>query len=403
MEKAKILIVHNQYKLAGGEDTVAQNEGELLQSHGHEVHYYIRRNEEIGRMNLFGKIKLALCTFFSWRSYREIDRIIRQNQIDVVHVHNTVPLVSCAVYYAAKKNGCTLVQSIHNMRMLCPTGLMIRDGRVCEDCVKKGLHCAVKYGCYHGSKQESAVLAGSIAFHRMIGTYRKVDAYLVTTEFNRKLLEQVVPAEKIYQKVFFSGSELKKAEEKKREYYVYVSRIEKLKGIHVILEAFRRMPEKKLVVLGTGPDEEEAHQFVQNNQMQNVTFLGFQPKTEVEKWLYHAKALVFPTQWYEGYPMTIIESFAVGTPIVGSNIGNVGTIVKDGENGLSFQYDDPADLVKKIEYLDENPDVALRLEEGARQNFINEHMAQKVYERTVEIYTCAADRQKHAKVSADTI
>ncbi|MBR3873258.1 MAG: glycosyltransferase family 4 protein [Clostridia bacterium] len=386
MEKAKILIVHNQYKLAGGEDTVAQNEGELLQSHGHEVHYYIRRNEEIGRMNLFGKIKLACCTFFSWRSYREIDRIIRQNQIDVVHVHNTVPLVSCAVYYAAKKNGCTLVQSIHNMRMLCPTGLMIREDRVCEDCVKKGLHCAVKYGCYHGSKQESAVLAGSIAFHRMIGTYRKVDAYLVTTEFNRKLLEQVVPAEKIYWKPYYSDSETKSPEGKTRDYFIYISRLEHLKGIQVALEAFRKLPNEKLVVLGVGPDEEKAHRYVQQHKMSNVTFLGFKAKKEMVELLYNAKALVFPTQWYEGYPMTIVESLAVGTPIIGSDIGNVGTIVKNHVNGLTFAYNDPADLAEKVQYLASHQEEARQLEAGAQNTFVNEHLPQKVYEQTISVY-----------------
>ena len=385
--KQNVLIVHNQYQLAGGEDTVSENEGRLLQEHGHKVCFYLRNNTEIQSMNPFQKALSALGTVFSIKSYREIRKLIRDNRIEVVHVHNTVPLVSCSVYYAAKAEGCTLVQSIHNFRMVCPSGLMIRSGQVCDDCIKKGLACAVKHGCYKNSKLYSLLLAGSMAVHRKLGSYKKVDGFLVTTDFNRRMLETFIPPDKIFLKPYYSDSATRSPEGKKREYYIYISRLEHLKGIQIALAAFKEMPEKKLLVLGVGPDEEESHNFVQDHEMKNVEFLGFKSKGEMVDLLYHAKALIFPTQWYEGFPMTIVESLAVGTPIIGSNIGNVGTIVKDGVNGLLFQYDDPSDLVKKVQYLDEHPDMARQLETGAQQAFLDSHTPDAIYELTEKIYT----------------
>lgn len=386
LKKKKILIVHNSYQLAGGEDTVAENEGNLLKEHGHEVYYYMRDNEEIQHMNFFQKVLSSVEAFFSLKTYREIKKIIRDNHIEIVHVHNTVPLISCSVYYAAKSMNCVLIQSIHNMRMLCPSGMMIKENKVCDDCVKQGLQCAVRNGCYKGSKLYSLVLAASIALHRRMGSYDMVDGYFVTTEFNRKMLEKVVNHKKIFIKPYYSDSKPMTPINKKREYFIYISRLEYLKGIQVALEAFKSMPEKKLLVLGVGPDEEKSHNFVKQHNIKNIEFLGFKKKAEMLELLYNAKALVFPTQWYEGFPMTIVESLAVGTPIIGSNIGNVGTIIKDGVNGLRFQYDDPIDLVEKIQYLDDNPDFTKKLEYGAQKDFVTNHTPESLYKLTMQIY-----------------
>lgn len=384
--KARILIVHNQYQLAGGEDTVAENEGNLLKANGHEVYYYIRTNKEIEKMNPVQKLLAGFGTFYSFKAYREISRLIKKHDIQIVHVHNTIPLISCSVYDAAKKNGCKIVQSIHNQRMLCPTGMMIRNEHICEDCVDKGLKCAVKYNCYRNSKLQSLLLSGAIAWNRKRGAYDLVDAYLVTTKFNYNMLSKVVPIDKIFYKPYYSDSEIWNLNDKKREYYIYISRVEYLKGIFVALKAFEKLPKQKLLVLGVGPGEEEAHRFVETHQLHNVEFLGFKSKQEMLKLLYHAKALVFPTQWYEGFPMTIVESMATGTPIIGSNIGNVGTIVKDGVNGLTFQYDNPNALKERINYFEKNPELARKLEEGAQREFIENHTFEKVYKITNDLY-----------------
>jgi len=389
-----ILIVHNQYQLAGGEDTVAENEGKLLKQHGYKVYYYIRSNREIDEAGLITRLSQGLGSFFSIKTYREVNQIIRRKKIDIVHVHNTVPLISCSVYYAAKRNGCGLVQSVHNMRMLCPTGLMIRNNKVCDECIRRGLKCAIQYKCYKNSGLYSAILAASMGINRVLGSYKMVDAYLVTTAFNRELLKKVVSKEKIYMKPYCLDSQLMSIENKKRQYYIYISRLEYLKGIQVALKAFRKLPDQKLIVLGVGPDEEKSKEYVCKNKMNHVTFMGFKNKTEMRELLYHAKALIFPTQWYEGYPMTIVESFAVGTPVIGSNIGNVGQMIQDHVNGLLFQYNSPDDLVNKIHYFQTHEKEVLQMEKAAQEFFKKRHTSEQVYKRTKEIYMKIMEKNK---------
>lgn len=381
-----ILIVHNKYKLVGGEDAVAVNEGELLEKKGNKVFYYIRNNSEIDNMNVLQKVCAAFGTIYSFKSHKEINKIIKNNNIDVVHIHNTVPLISLSSYYAAKKNNCRLVQSIHNMRMLCPKGTMLRDNNICEDCINKNLLCAIKHNCYRDSKIQTIFLTLSIAFHRLIKTYDLVDAYLVTTKFNYDMLSKVVDKNKIFYKPYYLDAQTKDLDNKTRDYYIYISRLEYMKGIHIALEAFKDLPNLKLKVLGIGPDEEKSKQYVKENNMQNVEFLGFKNLDEMRELLFNAKALVFPTQWYEGFPMTIVESFALGTPVIGSNIGNVGSIIEDGENGLKFEYNNSKSLSSTISYYEKNKQLIEKIENGAQEYFVNNHDPDFLYKTICNIY-----------------
>lgn len=392
MNKQKILIVHNKYQIAGGEDTVAENEGRLFENHGHNVYYYIRTNKEIEGASLLKKIYFGFSAFFSLRVYRDISNLIKKYDIDVVHVHNTVPIISCAVYYAAKKHQCILVQSVHNQRMICPSGLMVRDNRICEDCIHYGVSQAYKHKCYKNSWLYSFLMAEMISFNRKIGSYNKVDAFFVTTSFNLELLKNIVKKEKIYIKPYFTDIQPWKMNEKKRTYYIYISRVEYLKGIYVVLEAFKNLPEERLIVLGIGADRERACKYVEDNKLENIEFVEWKPKEEMLRLLYNAKALVFPTQLYEGYPMTIVESMAVGTPVIGSNLGNVGTIIQNRYNGLLFQYNSSEDLREKIQYFSNHTEEAYQMEIGAQKYFKDNHTSDYVYEKTIKIYS---GLQKH--------
>lgn len=385
----KILIVHNQYQFTGGEDTVAENEGKLLSENGNEVLYYIRNNKEIDNYNKIRKILAGLGTFFSIKSYREISNIIRENGVDIVHIHNTVPLISLSAYYAAKKNKCKLVQSIHNQRMLCPSGLMERNGKVCEECVNYGLNRAIKHKCYKDSKLYSFLLAKSLELHKKIGTYNKVDAFLVTTEFNKyQLLRSgVVSKERIFMKPYYFDCDIRELNNKKRKYFLYIARLERVKGIFVLLEAIRGLREEKLLIRGNGPDEYAVKDYVRENSMQNVVFLDYLSKEQMLEYIYNAKAVIIPTQLYEGFPMTIVESFSMGTPVIGSNFGNVGTIIRDHENGLLFDYASSKDLACKISELSNNIELSEKLEKNAQDTFAKNHTAECVYRKTMEIYS----------------
>lgn len=339
-EKQNILIVHNYYQIPGGEDTVVANEKKMLEEHGHKVILYSRSNAELKQMSKLRKLVLPITTIFNPRTYREIKRLIKSENIAIVHVHNTLNLISPAVYYAAMAMKVPVVQTVHNFRLLCPGATFYRNGHICEDCVEYGLKCAVKHSCYRGSKIQTLVCVLSTWFHRMTGIYGKIN-YICLTEFNKnKLLElkQIKP-EKVFVKPNFveiEGSFV--PEERRKAQFVFAGRLDKLKGIDVLFEVWRRMGDTapKLVVCGIGPMENWCKDYIKQIQV-NIEMRGYISSSEVRKLIANSKALVLPTQCYEGFPMSMVEAFSVGTPVVCSDLGNAGDIVEEGVTGCKFQ------------------------------------------------------------------
>lgn len=350
-KKQRILMVHNYYQIPGGEDTVVANEKRMLEEHGHVVILYSRHNSEIKQMSKLQKLGLPFTTIFNPRTYREIKSLIKQNQIDIVHVHNTLNLVSPAVYYAALKCGVPVVQTVHNFRLLCPGATFYRDGHICEDCVEHGLWCAVKHKCYRGSRMQTLACVISTAIHRMTGVYGKIN-YICLTEFNKEKLlklKQITP-DRVFVKPNFveSTGEIIPDWQRKNQ-FIFAGRLDKLKGIDVLLEAWKLMGENapKLIVCGTGPMEEWCNEFIACNKV-NVELKGFVLNSEVRKLIANSRALILPTQLYEGFPMSIVEAFSVGTPVICSDLGNVGSIVEEGVTGYKFSPDSPKNIVEAV-------------------------------------------------------
>lgn len=252
-EKKNILIVHNYYQIPGGEDTVVANEKKMLEKHGHKVILYSRNNAELKQMSKIRILFLPFTTVFNLRTYKEIKKQIRRENIDVVHVHNTLNLISPAVYYAARSMKVPVVQTIHNFRLLCPGATFYRDGHICEDCVKNGLKCAVKYSCYRGSKAQTLVCAISTWLHRTTGIYGKIN-YICLTEFNKDKLLQLkhIKPERVFVKPNFVENNSFIPEEERLNQFVFVGRLDKLKGVDILFEAWKRMGEGaiKLIVCG---------------------------------------------------------------------------------------------------------------------------------------------------------
>lgn len=179
-----ILIVHNKYKQKGGEDVVVENETKLLKEMGNNVFTYIRSNEEIDNMGIFRKILLPLTTIFSMKSYKEVYKLIKENDIDILHVHNTLCVISPSVYYAGFKAKIPIFQTIHNFRLMCPAGTFLKADRICTECISNGLHMAVKGKCYRNSTAQTLIVVLMIKIHRMLGTYNRLN-YVCLSEFNK--------------------------------------------------------------------------------------------------------------------------------------------------------------------------------------------------------------------------
>jgi len=359
-KKQKILIVHNYYQIPGGEDTVVTNEKRLLEEHGHEVILYSKNNSELKIMGKVQKMLLPLITVFNLRSFRDVKRIIKEHRIDIVHVHNTLNIISPSVYYAARVCKVPVVQTVHNFRLLCPGATFYRDDHICEDCVDHGLFCSVKHSCYRNSKLQTLACVISTKFHRMTGIYGKIN-YISLTEFNReKLLQlnrpgkkQIVDPDRIFIKPNFTFENTSEMFGRDNEYFLYSGRVEKIKGLDILLDAFAQLSDEKLIVAGTGTQVEE----YKDKATKNVEFKGFLNREKLAECLSRAKAVIVPSQWYETFGMIIAEAYAAHKPIIVGNIGNLSSLVDKGLTGITFTYNSAealSDAVMQFENIDTN-------------------------------------------------
>lgn len=394
MNKERILIVHNYYQVPGGEDTVVSNEKKMLEDNGHEVILYSRNNSELKELSKFQKLFLPFTTIFSLKTYREVKKIIIDKKIDIVHVHNTLCLISPSVYYASFTCKVPIVQTIHNFRLLCPGATFYRDGAICEDCVSEGLKCAVKHKCYRGSFTQTLAYVITLFVHRLLNTYKKLN-YICLTEFNKqKLLElnrkgkNRIDGRKVFVKPNFVNVDRKVIPfEQRKNQFVFAGRLDKLKGINLLLEAWRDIKEFDLIICGTGPEKEWCNDFIEKNELTNVKMMGLFPNTKVMSIIAESKALILPTQWYEGFPMTVVESFACGTPVIGSDIGNVGNLIKDGINGLKFNSGSVNSLINTIKNIH---DMVL----SCKNQYNSNYPADINYQQLLKIYQMSKDIRK---------
>lgn len=351
-KKQNILIVHNYYQIPGGEDTVVANEKKLLEKHGHAVFEYTRNNGELKSFSKFQKMLLPFTTIFNLKTFRDVKRFIKTHNIDVVHVHNTLNLISPSVYYAAKVCRIPVVQTVHNFRLVCPGATFYRDGHICEDCLKSGLGCAVKHGCYRNSKIQTLACALTTTIHRATGIYKKIN-YICLTEFTKEKIKSVVDPNRVYVKpnfVYDQGG-LNQAE----DYYIFVGRVEEIKGVDVLVDAFRSMPDRKLKIVGRGDLDQHIAGRLEKENIRNVELLGYKAHDAVNELLSHAKALIMCSQWYETFGMVIAEAYSSGLPVIVGRIGNIKDLVEESVTGELFTYDSPKDMIAAIDRFESKP------------------------------------------------
>lgn len=364
--RLRILTIHNAYQQAGGEDTVFANETELLRGAGHQVETLSVSNDAIS--SKASQLGAALSASYNRKGRAFAAEAIAAFRPDVVHVHNTFPRLSPAVFDACHAAGVPVVWTLHNYRVTCANAILLRDDTPCEDCVGRAPLPAIRHRCYRGSLIGSAAVAGLIWRHQRRGTWHgKVSRFLALTQFARqKFIAAGLPAERIVVKPNFASDPRgeRAAELPDRTGALFVGRLSAEKGVDVLVKAWHEMG-LPLTIIGDGP-ERAALEAIAGPE---VRFLGRRDGRFVQEEMSRAAMLVVPSVWYEMYPMTVVEAMACGTPVLASRIGALTEIVEDGVTGHHFNPGDPADLARTVQQAMAQPQRLAGMGRNARAHY----------------------------------
>jgi len=385
----RVLLVHGAYQQFGGEDSVVRAERELLERHGDEVLLYSRHNDEIKTFSAFDKASFFPQTVYSWRSSGEITDVVRGFRPDVAFVHNVYPLISPSVYHTLHGLGVPAVQVLHNFRPFCPNGFFYTQGQICEDCKGGNYLNAVRKRCYKESYVFSALYGFTLGMNRLAGMVNKIAGFICLTEFFKiKMREAGVPESKLFVRPnFVYAPRLTPTNGESGNYALFMGRLSPEKGCWTLIRTFERLPQVPLKIVGTGPLEKELQDYVHGKGIGNIQFLGF--KSGDEKWqlLRNSLCLIVPSEWYENFPVTVLEAYMAAKPVIASRMGGLPYIVEEGRSGLLFEAGKVDQLAERVRVVAGNSARAATMGSYGRQLSETKYGPQQGYTNLMKIFS----------------
>ena len=397
----KILLIHNFYRseIPSGENEAFKIEKEILKEKGHIIEEYIRYSDEINSKNLYSKLKVGLLIAWNHFSYKSILRLVDNFKPDIVHVHNTFPLISPSIFYAVRKKA-AIVLTLYNYRLFCSNAKLLRSGKICTKCPdERSALPAIRYGCYRESRIATIPLALKIAIHRKLNTWKdKVDAFISLTEFQKKLMiEYGLPKDKIYVKSIPSSGSNNIIPWKERDNtIIFVGRLSAEKGVVTLVKSWILwgIDAPVLNIVGSGELEDKLKKMAQKHSMNNINFLGKLTNEDVKERISKAKLMIVPSEWYEPFGKVIIESFSKGTPVAVSNIGYLPNLVTNNHNGFVFKVSNENSLFEKAKKAWTQQDYLEKLSKEAKNTYDQFYTLDNNYERMMSIYKEAIQNHK---------
>lgn len=394
----KILAVHNFYgsSAPSGENRVFEAEVALLRSRGHQVKPFVRHSDDIRAAGAIGLLQGALSTPWNPFAAAAIRRELDEERPDVVHVHNTFPMISPAVFHAVGGRAARVL-TLHNYRLFCPAAIPMRSGHVCTECLdRKSVLPALRYGCYRNSRIATAPLAANVALHRAIGTWRtQVDAFVTLSQFQKeRMIEAGLPPGRVHVKPnFFPGKPITVDWNRRDPVVVFAGRITAEKGVATLVRAWVAWGDgaPELRIVGDG---DLLPQMMDLAKGARIRFLGALPPSDTQKQIARAHLLVLPSEWFEGFPMVLAEAFAFGTPAAVSNLGPLPSFVENGESGVVFEPGDPSALLKEVQRAWKTAGQLERWGATARRMFEQQYSEDATYRTLIRIYEAAIARSR---------
>ncbi|MEK7754586.1 MAG: glycosyltransferase [Acidobacteriota bacterium] len=374
---------------------------------GLKVSEYVRTSDGLRRGGWLGAVRGGLSTPWNPFAAGSVRRLLRQERPDILHVHNCFPLLSPAVFHAARGLKTATVLTLHNYRLFCAAGIPLRGNAPCTACLeKRSTLDALKYGCYRKSRLATVPLAAMIGLHRRIGTWEHhVDAFIALTEFQRELMIRAgLPGERVFVKPHFYADAPDPVRWQDRELKaVFIGRVAGEKGVSLLVEAWREWggSAPKLEIIGDGPDRGKLENSVAGTALAaRISFAGQLPFDETQRRLGGARLLVVPSVWFEGFPMVIREAFALGVPVAGSRLGSIVCVIRDGSDGVLFAAGDAGALGTAVRSVWDEPGRLEGMARAARKSFEQRYTPEINGDQLAAIYRAAIARRRSVTVSS---
>lgn len=388
----RILVVHHRYRVRGGEDQAVDREVALLREAGVEVELWERDSKEI--VGYLAKVRAAREIPYSEQSRDELAQMIASFKPRLVHVHNFFPTFTPSIYDACQAAKVPLVQTLHNFRIFCASGVLSRNGKPCELCLGGSTFPALRFACYQDSRLSTFALTRMINQHRALDTWnRKVDAFIALSNFSAsKFAQGGIHRDKIFVKPNFAFPPPPEAVRASDLYALYVGRLSEEKGIRTLLKAWDGL-EVPLWIVGDGPLRAE----VEAKKSRWIRVLGAMPSQSVMRIMSKAEFLIVPSECYENFPVVVAEAFSLGLPVVGSRLGALAEIIRHEKNGLHFEAGNAENLRNVALKLAKDVKLNGRLSEGARTDYLERYTPKGNLKMLLEIYQAAMKNRRLAE------
>jgi glycosyltransferase involved in cell wall biosynthesis len=385
----RILMCNSVHFVRGGVDRYSFDLSDLLSRHGHEVipfsmHHHRNQPTEYARYfvsqvdfpsllqqktSLGTKFRVAERVIYSSEAKEKIERLLVDTKPDIVHVQEIDHELSPSILPPIRKHGIPVVQTLHDYKLLCPNTNLYCHGAVCERCAGGAYYWAVLRKCKRNSRMASLLASVETYYQHLSRIYEKnVDIFFVPSLFLQKKLTDSGFTGRMVHLPNFVDVDHFKPEYEPSDYCLFLGRLVELKGVQTLIEAMKLVDSPlKLYIAGEGELKDSLQRQAQQHGLSNITFLGYLDAESLIPLVQRAAFTVFPSEWYENYPMSLIESFACGTPAIGSSIGGIPEIIQDGQSGLLFEPGNRQQLANRIQFLADHPEKSAEMGQNGRR------------------------------------
>ena len=399
----RLLAINNYFYRRGGAETVFLDHIKLFSEIGWQTapfamqhpdnfpsdwsSYFVSEIEYGRESSPFTKVVQAGKIIYSWEARDRIKALIEHFRPNVAHAHNIYHHLSPSIFPVLKDAGIPTVMTAHDLKLACPAYKMLSHNQICERCKGGRIYNVSLHKCIKDSTALSGLVFVETAIHRMLGLYRNtLDRIVVPSRFYiAKLAEWGWPEEKLVYIPNFAHTDDLKPYADEGDYFAYVGRLAPEKGISTLIRS-AALAGQKLVIAGTGP-EEESLKALAAEAGGDVTFAGYVSGERLHQLIGEAKALVLPSEWYENAPISILEAYALGVPVIGADIGGIPEMIIEGETGMVSRTGDIDDLARVLrDFARLTPQARRKMGEAGRMWAGHEFSPEAYRNRTLELY-----------------